>query len=225
MRFGRIRLSACTVAALLTGTVACTTDGAGAADVARHTVDTACRGGSYTWFDIDRRDVLTGVGQKQRIGKGGGPLTNRLSPLRTPATAVTFEKGPRADPDATLSSLGDHIGETNATDGDGYGFADVRRPAPELVSNTTTVSDAGTYVEYAWVRQITGDFQYTCGGKRAAGRAIGWTTDGSGILECSTPIDIAVAGEPAPEAARLSCGAQSPAAKVRRPESLVSYRT
>lgn len=87
---------------------------------------------------------------------------------------------------------------------------------PKLASNTTTVTNAGTFVDYAWVRQVTADFRYTCGGKRAVGRATGWDLDGGGVLECSTPIDNAKAGDPASAAARLACGRNSPAARVKK---------
>ncbi|WP_225803882.1 hypothetical protein [Streptomyces sp. NK15101] len=217
MNITKIGLSACAVAALLAGTTACTDEGAGTAERAAHQSGAACTGGAYTWFDIDARDVLTGVAEKQKLGKGGGALTHELSPLHAPVTAVIFEKGPRVDPGAALGSLGTRIGETDAAEGVVHEFTDVHRPAPKLDSATTRVEGAGTFVEYAWVREVTADFRYICGdGKRATGRAVGWTVDGSGTLECSTPIPDAKTGEPAPEAARLSCGPNSPAARAKR---------
>ncbi|WP_328947369.1 hypothetical protein OG259_41415 (plasmid) [Streptomyces sp. NBC_00250] len=235
MKIRRISLSAYAVVALLTGTVACTAGG-GAADSgaasgeaasgeaasggpakkAQLAVDTACENGTYTWFNVDKRDVLTGVAEKQKLGKGGGKLTNRLSTLHTPRTAVTFEKGPRVDAEAALRSLGSHIGERDEIDNDDYGFADVRRPAPQPAT-TTSVSGAGTFVDFAFVRQVTADFRYTCGnGELATGRAISWTGDGAGVVECSTSVENVKAGEPVLEAARLSCGPNSPAARAKK---------
>ncbi|MEU6162586.1 hypothetical protein [Streptomyces tanashiensis] len=213
MKITKAALSACAVAALLTGTAACTSESGGTAARPTKTAATACANGTYTWFNVDARDVLTGIAEKQKLGKGGGPLTNELSRLHTPATAVIFEKGPRLDTKATLRSLGAHIGDYEAAEGVVYDFADVRRPAPKLQSRTTSVDGAGTFVDFAYVHQVTADFQYSCdNGTRAAGRAIGWTLDGSGVLECSTPIEKPKAGDPAQEAARLSCGRTSPAA-------------
>ncbi|MFH8575043.1 hypothetical protein OHB11_04275 [Streptomyces zaomyceticus] len=222
MKIRRTCLAASAVVALLTGAVACTSDAGGppaaggAADGAKRPLDTVCASGSYTWFNVSDQDVLVGLAEKQKIGKGGGPLTNKLSLLHTPVTAVTFEKGPRVDAGATLRSLRAHFSDTQAPDLDGFGFADVHRTVPKLASNTTTVTNAGTFVDYAWVRQVTADFRYTCGGKRAVGRATGWDLDGGGVLECSTPIDNAKAGDPASAAARLACGRNSPAARVKK---------
>ncbi|MEV4428971.1 hypothetical protein AB0K23_27020 [Streptomyces sp. NPDC049602] len=210
-------LTACAVAALLTGAVGCTSGSGGATARATPTTGTACADGTYTWFNIDSREVLTGVAEKQKLGKGGGMLTHELARLHHPITAVTFEKGPRVDTKATLRSLGDRVGETDALDADAYGFADVQRAVPKLQSRTTTVEGSGTFVDYAWVREITGDFRYECrDGKRATGRAVGWTTDGSGVLECSTPIENAGAEDTGAEAARMSCGPGSPAAKTKK---------
>ncbi|MGW5779753.1 hypothetical protein [Streptomyces sp. NPDC003863] len=216
MKITKIGLSACAVAALLTGTAACTDQAGGTAERAAQTIATACANGTYTWFDVDAREVLTGVAEPQKLGKGGGALTHRLSRLHTPVTAVTFEDGPRVDVKATLRSLATHIGDTDAAEGDA-GFADVHRPGPALRSRTTSVDGAGTFVDFAWVRQVTAGFRYTCGdGKRAVGRATSWTTDGSGVVECSAPITNAKEGEAAVEAARTACAPNSPAARVKK---------
>ncbi|MCX4987092.1 hypothetical protein [Streptomyces sp. NBC_00572] len=230
MKIRRTCLSAYAVVALLTGTAACTAGGGatgggatgggatsgGAPKKAELAVDTACKNGTYTWFNVDERDVLTGVAEKQKLGKGGGKLTNRLSKLHTPRTAVTFEKGPRVDAEATLRSLGSHIGETDEIDNHDYGFADVHRPAPQPAT-ATSVSGAGTFVDFAFVRQVTADFLYTCGNsERVTGRAISWTGDGSGVVECSTSTGNVKPGEPVLEAARLSCGPNSPAARAKK---------
>ncbi|MBT2489234.1 hypothetical protein J7E96_12010 [Streptomyces sp. ISL-96] len=173
MKIRQTCLSACAVAALLAGTAACTSDGgeptgkgsraAGAAPVSAGT--TACEDGTYAWFNLDQRDVLTGVAEKQKLGKGGGKLTHKLAPLHTPRVAVTFEKGARVDAKAALRSLGVHIGDTDTAD-DGYAFARI--------------------------------------------------VDGSGVVECFEPIGNPKVGRPALTAARLSCGPDAPAAKIKQ---------
>ncbi|MFD8205033.1 hypothetical protein ACFV2S_01285 [Streptomyces sp. NPDC059695] len=214
MKITRIGLTVCGVAALLTGAVACTDEGGAAASPAPRATEAPCVNGTYTWFNVERRDVLTGVAAKQKLGKGGGTLTNRIVPLHTPLTAVTFEKGARADVKATLRSLGARSGDSDAALGDAYDFADVHRAVPRNEPNSTVVEGAGEMVEYTWVREITGDFRYSCGsGAPTAGRAVGWDTDGSGILECSTAVAKVDAREPLLEAARMSCGADAPAAR------------
>ncbi|MFF1510395.1 hypothetical protein [Streptomyces sp. NPDC058326] len=210
--------AACAVAALAVGAVACTADGELPADRAKNAaVAEACENGTYTWFNVDERDVLTAVAPKQTLGEGGGTLTHRPTRLHTPRTAVTVEKGPRVDTEAALRSLGVHIGDTDAADTEDYAFADVRRPAPRLETSTTSVQGGGTFVDYAFVRQVTGDFRYTCGsGEPARGRAISWTIDGSGVLECSEVSKGVTAEDPALTAARMSCGPGAPAARTAK---------
>ncbi|MER5840085.1 hypothetical protein ABT099_07155 [Streptomyces prasinus] len=214
-------LSACVLAVVLAGTAACTSDGDGptakAKATAKATADTTCEDGAYAWFNVDERDVLTGVAEKEEIGGKGARLTHKLTPLHTPRTAVAFEKGSRAgDAKAALRSLAVLIGEANADD-DGVSseFTNVHRSAPDLDNGSTTIDGAGTIVQYAWVKQVTADFRYTCGdGEPVTGRATGWVIDGSGLLECSTPIENVKEGAPALAAARLSCGPDAPAAKT-----------
>jgi hypothetical protein len=92
-------------------------------------------------------------------------------------------------------------------------FTNVHRAAPDLNNGSTTIDGVGTFVQFAWVRQVTADFRYTCGdGKPLTGRATSWDIDGSGILECSMPIKN-VKKEPALAAARLSCDPDAPAAQ------------
>ncbi|MCX5390078.1 hypothetical protein [Streptomyces sp. NBC_00094] len=200
---------------LLTGTAACTSGGdEPAVRAVRTTEAAACENGTYTWSRVDKRDVLTGVAEKQELGEGGGALTHEPAPLHTPRVAVTFEEGPRVDPEATLRALGARVGEEV---GDDSAFADVRRPAPKLDTGSTSVDGAGTFVEYAWVRQVSADFRYTCGdGRRAAGRATSWIVDGSGVLECTEALGNAREGEPALAAARLSCDPDAPATGTGR---------
>ncbi|MGW7054788.1 hypothetical protein [Streptomyces sp. NPDC054887] len=218
MKIKRARLSACVVAALLTGTAACTSEGSEPGARAERTAGAACRNGTYTWFNVDKRDVLTGVAEKQELGKGGGRLTHALTALHTPRVAVTFEKGPKVEAEAVLRSLGVHMGEMDAPDStnvESVAFTDLRRSAPDLNSGATSVHGAGTFAEFAWVRQVTADFQYACGaGERVRGRATNWLVEGSGVVECSEEVKKAGAGEPAVAAARISCGPDAPAART-----------
>lgn len=217
MKLKETFLSACAVAAILAGTAACTSDGDRPTAKATATAETLCEGGAYSWFNVDRRDVLTGVADKETIGKKDARLTLKLAPLHTARTAVTFEKGSRAgDAKAALRSLAVLIGEANADD-DAVSteFTNVHRSVPDLNSGSITIDDVGTVVQYAWVKQVTADFRYTCGdGKPVTGRATGWVIDGSGLLECSTPIKNVKEGHPALAAARLSCDPDAPAAKA-----------
>ncbi|MEU8677668.1 hypothetical protein [Streptomyces sp. NPDC048560] len=219
MKITQTCLSVGAIAALVAVAAGCTSDGRepSARGEGRSTVGAACENGTYAWFNTHERDVLTGVAEKQTLGPGGGTLTHRLRPLHTPRTAVTFERGPQAGAETALRSLGAHLGDPEAADGNGYEFADVRRAAPALSKNSTGVDGAGTFVDYAWVRQVTADFRYTCGdGTHVTGRATSWTINGSGVLECSEPAGNVKEHTPGLEAARLSCGPDAPAAEAKR---------
>ncbi|MFD9248033.1 hypothetical protein ACFV0D_40160 [Streptomyces sp. NPDC059556] len=221
MRIKETALSACVLAAVLAGTAACTSDGDAppvkAAAVPEASVGTSCEGGTYAWFNVDKRDVLTGVAEREKVGKQGARLTHRLALLHTPRTAVTFEKGsPAGNPRAALRSLAVAVGDGTADEhGADPEFSNVHRSAPDINSGSTSIDGAGTVVQYAWVEQVTADFRYTCGsGRPVAGRATGWVIDGSGIVECSVPMKDAKEGEPALAAARLSCAADAPATQA-----------
>ncbi|WP_432122719.1 hypothetical protein [Streptomyces sp. S1] len=221
MKIKEMLLSACAVAVVLAGTAACTSGGggatAGAKPKAAPTADAVCEGGVYSWFNVDKRDVLTGIAEKEKVDRKGAALTHALTRLHTPRIAVTFEKGSRAvDAKGVLQALAVHTGVAEAGD-DGVStvFADVHRPAQNLDDRGTIIDGVGTVVRYAWVEQVTADFRYACGGgKPVTGRATSWVVDGSGLLECSTPIEGAKEGEPALAAARLSCDPGAPAAKA-----------
>ncbi|MFI8002945.1 hypothetical protein [Streptomyces sp. NPDC086010] len=130
---------------------------------------------------------------------------------------MTFEKGPRVGAEATLRSLGAHLDDSAAAEDGAYSFADVHRDAPDVATDGTSVYDAGTFVEFSWVRQVTADFRYRCGNDRpVTGRATSWMVDGSGVLECSEPLKDEEAGSPGLAAARLSCGPDAPAARTGR---------
>ncbi|MFJ5710816.1 hypothetical protein [Streptomyces sp. NPDC093105] len=204
-------MAAGAVAALLGGTAACSSDGGTQAAVsqrpaaaARGAATTACASGTYVWFNVVQRDVLTGVAEKQVLGKGGGDLTRPLTRLHTPRTGVTTETGPKVDAAAALRSLGSHIGGA----GEDSVFSETGRPAPDLDGNPTHVDGPGAIVEYTYVREVVGDFRLTCpGGEPSTGRAVGWSVDGMGILDCAEPPRALKDSEAAQAAARLSCGA------------------
>lgn len=203
-------MAAGAVAALLTGTAACTSDGDARATAttspaapAKSTPATACANGTYAWLDVDERDVLTGVAAKQVLGKGGGKLTEPMRRLHTPRVAVDMASGPKVDAAAALRSLGAHIGGA----GEDSTFSETGRPAPDLDGRDTAVDGPGTFVAYAYVREVVADFRLTCpGGEPSTGSAVSWYVDGSGVLDCTEPPKSLKESEAAEAAARLSCG-------------------
>ncbi|GAA3503430.1 hypothetical protein GCM10019016_105400 [Streptomyces prasinosporus] len=60
---------------MLAGTAACTSDGD--APTAEATADTTCQDGTCSWFNVDERDVLTGVAEKEKIDRKGARLTRK----------------------------------------------------------------------------------------------------------------------------------------------------
>ncbi|MEU3605425.1 hypothetical protein AB0E83_08170 [Streptomyces sp. NPDC035033] len=204
------------LAALLAGTTACTSGGDDRAAAPQRpaaggiTAPAACADGTYDWFDIAQRDVLTGVAEKQTLGEGGGRLTNPVRRLHTPRTAVTTETGPAVHAAAALRSLGARVGG-----GEDGAFAEAGRRAPGLDDSRTDVDGPGTLVDYAYVREVVAGFRHTCpGGAVSTGRAVGWTVAGTGVLDCGEPAETLEDSGPAQAAARLSCGPDDPASKA-----------
>ncbi|MFD8013034.1 hypothetical protein [Streptomyces sp. NPDC058955] len=203
-------MAAGAVAALLTGTAACTSGGDAPATAtqqppatAKSTAATACADGTYAWLDVEQRDVLTGVAAKQVLGKGGGELTEPMQPLHTPRVAVDTTSGPKVDATAALRSLGAHIGGA----GEDSTFSETGRPAPDLDRRDTAVNGPGTFVAYRYVREVVADFRLTCpGGEPSTGRAVSWYLDGSGVLDCAEPPKALKDSKTAESAARRSCG-------------------
>ncbi|MFB7278702.1 hypothetical protein ACFCZV_16450 [Streptomyces hydrogenans] len=209
--------SVCALAALLAGTAACTSDDGTRPTAtqrpsgpAKSPVPTACADGTFVWINVDQRDVLTGVAAAQKLGKGGGELTNPMRSLHTPRTDVATETGPKVDAAAALRSLGRHIGGA----GEDAVFAEVGRSAPGVEGNPTSIDGPGTIVEYAFVREVVADFRHTCPDAGAStGRATGWMVDGTGVLDCDEPVKSLEDSRPAQAAARLSCPPDAPAVK------------
>ncbi|MEU2658690.1 hypothetical protein ABZ615_25665 [Streptomyces sp. NPDC007325] len=201
--------TACVVAGLLATTAACSSDDQARPDPTA-TPTAKCATGTYAWSDVVRRDVLTGVAEKQTFGKNGGMLTQPLRRLHTPRTEATTETGPKVEPVAALRSLGAHIGGA----GKDSAFSEAGRPAPDVDGNTTDTSGPGTLVTYAYVEEVTAAFRRTCaGGEPSTGRATSWTVEGSGVLDCGQPQTAFDDSEPAREAALLSCAPGAPATK------------
>ncbi|MCX5237290.1 hypothetical protein OG824_18995 [Streptomyces prunicolor] len=210
------------LAALLAGAVGCTggsgdagktsdsatagTKGAQAAAAGK-----ACANGTYTWINIEKPTRLLGVSDVETLGKGGGTLKHKLRRLATVQVAVQAGTGAPAAKEI-LTSLGRKIGEIDS-DGDYVGaFTKVGGQGPELNDDDGgTLDGAGRFVHYAAVRVVEADFRYACpGGKAAIGHAESWTVPITGVLECGESTGNATARE----AARLSCGADSVAAKA-----------
>lgn len=204
---------------LAAGATACTADAAEAVKPA--VADKACGNGTYDWFNIRQDWVLTGVGDVEKLGKGGGTLKGSMHRLYTPETAVHTE-GPTVKGKAALWSLAVRIGEVEADDAgsvDSY-FTHAGRKAPALEAGGRITFPKGKravqVVQYAMVKQVEADFRYSCSGsgngKTTTGHAISWLVDGRGTLECSYSTG-KKAGTPATDAARLACGKDSVAAK------------
>jgi hypothetical protein len=184
------------------------------------TVVQACTGGTFTWSGVTRTDRLTGVSEMQRIGDGGGRLTHRMERVYTPGPSVKTE-GPAVSAAEVLYSLGRKIGEidsdapTLAKDDSGttYVFADPKAKAPGLDSRVSRVDGSGEFVTYAGVREVTGDFRYSCPDGTTTGHARNFTVDLQGVLSCDEPLSSGDKDTVALQAARRSCAEGSVAAE------------
>ncbi|MFE9772759.1 hypothetical protein ACFYOV_13955 [Streptomyces sp. NPDC005931] len=175
----------------------------------------ACAGGMFAWSGVRKTDRLTGVAERQQLGKNGGKLTKPLTRVYTPRPSVQAD-GPVASPAEVLFSLGKKIGEIESdartlaqTDGETWSFTDVHVKAPALDPSITAVNGPGDIVNYAGVREVAGDFRYTCpGGETVTGHARTWQIDMGGVLDCGESVD----SDLALQAARRACPQGSEAA-------------
>ncbi|WP_406455087.1 hypothetical protein OH768_18790 [Streptomyces sp. NBC_01622] len=208
------------LAALLAGAVGCTSGSgdagkksdsatAGTKEAQPAVADKACVNGTYTWINIEKPTRLLGVSDVETLGKGGGTLKHKVRRLATVRIAVQAGSGAPAAKEI-LTSLGEKTGVIDP-DSDVGAFAEVGGSGPELNDGSMAPEGAGRFVQYAAVRIVEADFRYTCpGGRTAIGHAESWNVSVDGLLECDTKTGNATARE----AARLSCGADSVAAKA-----------
>ncbi|MDX3691149.1 hypothetical protein PV726_12550 [Streptomyces europaeiscabiei] len=174
----------------------------------------ACENGTFTWVNVEQPTRLIAVADAERMGEGGGEFTRKLRWVRTPEVSVEAE-GPTLDSADVLFSLGQRIGYFDADaqfmEEAGNAFIDVGN-RPELSADLGSVTSAGNFVNYAYAKAAEGDFRYSCAdGETTLGHAESWRVDGEGSLTCDqVPSDSAVALE----AARISCSADSVAAKA-----------
>ncbi|MFE4448235.1 hypothetical protein [Streptomyces sp. NPDC056820] len=172
----------------------------------------------YEWFNVEQPRRLTAP---EEFGEGGGKFKNPLQRVWTPVTSVSA-KGPAVPSREVLLSLAVWIGEAeNGDAADDLSFTEVGRKAADLNGSGAISTDgAGRFVNYATARAVEADFRYTCPGTVTVttGHAKGWTAAGGGTLECGTRIRIDGVSRAdqtvAREAARLSCGPDSVAAKA-----------
>ncbi|NEC87544.1 hypothetical protein [Streptomyces sp. SID12501] len=216
------------LAALLAGAVGCSSGSgdaakksdsatAGAKGAPAAAADTACANGTYTWFNIEKPTRLLGVTDVETLGKGGGELKKKLKRLATVEISVQAGSGAPAA-DEVLFSLGKKIGEIDSdaaslkdAGGESWRFTEVGGKGPELNDGSAAPYGSGRFVMYAAVRVVEADFRHSCpGGRTSTGHAESWTTSIDGLLECGTKDGSATVRE----AARLSCGADSAAAKA-----------
>lgn len=206
-------------AILVAGVAACTSD---KKDAPKSSVKSdkavvkACAGGTFTWSGVKQTYRLTGVAEMQLVGQEGAKLTKPVKRVYTPRPSVETE-GPAVSPAEVLYSLGKKIGEIESdrtladVERDADSFTDVNRKAPALDNGTIEVEAAGKFVHFAGVREVTGDFSYSCpGGKTSTGHVRSWTVDIDGDLECDVALG-AKTEDYARQAARRSCEEGAPA--------------
>ncbi|MGW0822217.1 hypothetical protein [Streptomyces sp. NPDC002845] len=181
----------------------------------------ACKGGTFTWFNIDQSERLTGVAKAERVGKGGGKLTNRLQRVYTPEVSVKAD-GPSVPTREVLLSLGMETGVIDADEDidsvSDMSFLDADQKAPELNDEpeSVTLHAAAEFVRYAGVKVVEGDFHYSCpDGEITVGHARSWQVDTAGTAVCTEDPGPGLAvGRRAYEAVRFACDEDSVAAKA-----------
>ncbi|MFF2434014.1 hypothetical protein ACFVU4_07525 [Streptomyces sp. NPDC058107] len=170
-----------------------------------------CKGGTYTWFNTQRRWVLNGVTEPQHVaGAEGAEFTEPMRRLRTDMASVRTEGAGRTsqDNDAVLLALGVHVGLAEQGD-DTSSLGEPGEYAPvENASGGRISGVVGHFVEFSSVQLIETDFRHSCGrGKpreQTVGHVVSWTAAGGGDIRCETPLT-KHASAAAREAVRLSC--------------------
>ncbi|MGC4944611.1 hypothetical protein ACLQ2N_00130 [Streptomyces sp. DT224] len=180
----------------------------GTADQAAAREPQACRGGTYTWFNLRQNWVINGVAEAQSV-TGSGRVTKPVRRLRTdPASVVT--EGVDLDPDLVLHSLGTKLALVSADDdpkeGSALGEPGTYAPLDEPLGQVSDVKGTVRLVSFSYFKLIETDFRYTCagGGKPVVGHVSTWGPSGGGAVNCDEPLG-KDASAAAHEAVKLSC--------------------
>ncbi|WP_329614093.1 hypothetical protein OG244_13490 [Streptomyces brevispora] len=170
----------------------------------------ACRGGTYTWFNMQSHSVLNGVTDAQRVTTEPTKLSEPMQRLRTDQASLEAE-GPGLDSRTVLFALGVRLGLVAQGD-DPEGWAELGEPgsyAPLDAGGGEVSGHGARLVNFSAVTIIDADFRYACEGDEDREPTVGhlstWGTTISGTLECGEPLP-KDASAAAREAERLSCG-------------------
>ncbi|MYX66390.1 hypothetical protein GTW90_13860 [Streptomyces sp. SID8373] len=178
------------------------------ADLAVAREPKACRGGTYTWFNLRQDWMINGVTEAQSLTRSAR-VTKPIRRLRTdPASVVT--EGADLDPDLVLHSLGTKLGLVSADDdpkgGSALGEPGTYAPLDEPLGQAGDLKDGVRLVSFSFFKLIDADFRYTCagGGQPIIGHVSTWGPSGGGAVNCDETLG-KDASAAAHEAVRLSC--------------------
>ncbi|WNI34054.1 hypothetical protein [Streptomyces sp. ITFR-6] len=172
----------------------------------------ACEGGTYTWFNLQKHDVLNGVTEVQRVTAEPTKLTAPMRRLRTDRASLESD-GPALDPHAVFFALDTRLGLTEKGEelDDTSGWSGLGEPgayAPLAEGGGEFSGLAARLVSYSFVKLVEADFRYACGSgegrEPTTGHVLTWIVDGEGTLNCDEPLTKGTSA-PAHEAERLSC--------------------
>ncbi|MEU6715496.1 hypothetical protein ABZ897_28875 [Nonomuraea sp. NPDC046802] len=131
---------------------------------------------TFTWFNIDNRDVLTAVSEGKTLAKDEKWVPS-MQVLRSGVAQVTGVKLDK--PQAAITSLGKQVRQSLAPIGQTY-------PSKGR-HGETSFSGAGRYVTYQMAQHLVdADFVVACGGRRlGSGHATSWKYgDSGGAAQC-----------------------------------------
>lgn len=189
----------------------------GAEQVSAHE-ERACKGGTYTWFNMQSQYLLNGVTDAQPRMTKPSKMTKPMRRLRTDQASLESE-GPRPDAKAVFYALSVRIGLADKGEDpeDLEGWSGLGEPgayAPLYDDGDWTGGVGSRLVAFSAVEMVDVDFRYTCkGGKHrepTVGHVSTWGRDLSGALNCEDPLPEGASGAAREaalrEAVRLSCG-------------------
>ncbi|MEU2026265.1 hypothetical protein ABZ565_29550 [Streptomyces sp. NPDC016469] len=165
----------------------------------------ACRGGTYTWFNLRQDWVINGVADAQHVTTRSARVAKPIRRLRTDPVTVETEGA-----EAVLHALGARVGLVSADDdpaeGSGLGEPGTYAPLDEPLGRLSDLRSSARLVSFSYFKLIETDFRYTCagGGQPVVGHVSTWGPSGGGAVNCDEPLG-KDASSAAREAVRLSC--------------------
>ncbi|MDX3225823.1 hypothetical protein [Streptomyces sp. ME19-01-6] len=206
--------------AIMAGVAGCTSGGSDASDgsegAAQHlSAAKACDDGTYTWFNVSQRSVLTDMKPGRHVEKGEKVSTKEVAEVARYTRSVRTD-GADLSPKAVIRALAEHLKLSDRLVGDGSGPDEPTTKYDSSVASGERKAEAsGRYVPAREVDLVEADFHDSCEDSSfqdaaVSGHVVTWQTPTLFVVACGEkPEKNRSQGER--EAARLGCREGDPA--------------